>query len=111
MGLASLQKLTRPLCSLLGVLSPFPELTFAFGAGEEGLKICENATFDVIIVDQYMEEAGGVLVGTEVVLKSCQTDCCFVERQFLELAGITAERRALPQHVSAGEYDDLGAAC
>ena len=36
------------------------------------MKICENATFDVIIVDQYMEEAGGVLVGTEVVLKMRQ---------------------------------------
>jgi CheY-like chemotaxis protein len=35
--------------------------------GEEGLSICANNTFDVIIVDQYMEEAGGVMVGTDVV--------------------------------------------
>ena len=37
--------------------------------GEEALEICSNPDnlFDIIIVDQYMEEAGGVLVGTEVV--------------------------------------------
>lgn len=44
--------------------------------GEEALKMCceqdENGdpprTFDIIIVDQYMEEAGGVMVGTDVVV-------------------------------------------
>jgi CheY-like chemotaxis protein len=35
--------------------------------GEEALKICGQEKFDVIIVDQYMEEAGGVMVGTDVV--------------------------------------------
>ena len=35
--------------------------------GEEALAICDTAKFDVIVVDQYMEEAGGVLVGTDVV--------------------------------------------
>ena len=35
--------------------------------GEEALAICCKNTFDVIIVDQYMEEAGGVMVGTDVV--------------------------------------------
>jgi CheY-like chemotaxis protein len=35
--------------------------------GEEALSICANNKFDVIIVDQYMEEAGGVMVGTDVV--------------------------------------------
>jgi CheY-like chemotaxis protein len=35
--------------------------------GEEALQICGHETFDVIIVDQYMEEAGGVMVGTDVV--------------------------------------------
>ncbi|GAX24374.1 phytochrome D [Fistulifera solaris] len=34
--------------------------------GEEALTICGNSNFDVIIVDQYMEEAGGVMVGTDV---------------------------------------------
>jgi len=35
--------------------------------GEEALQICAEETFDVIIVDQYMEEAGGIMVGTDVV--------------------------------------------
>jgi CheY-like chemotaxis protein len=35
--------------------------------GEEALEICGKDSFDVIIVDQYMEEAGGVMVGTDVV--------------------------------------------
>ena len=35
--------------------------------GEEALAVCAKKTFDVIIVDQYMEEAGGVMVGTDVV--------------------------------------------
>mmetsp|Transcript_3569 Transcript_3569/g.5524 ORF Transcript_3569/g.5524 Transcript_3569/m.5524 type:complete len:1042 (-) Transcript_3569:850-3975(-) len=35
--------------------------------GEEALLICGTETFDVILVDQYMEEGGGVMVGTDVV--------------------------------------------
>jgi CheY-like chemotaxis protein len=35
--------------------------------GEEALEICSRSTFDVILVDQYMQEAGGLMVGTEVV--------------------------------------------
>lgn len=35
--------------------------------GEEALGICGKNKFDIIIVDHYMEEAGGVLVGTDVV--------------------------------------------
>eukprot|EP00339_Tiarina_fusa_P000456 CAMPEP_0116998306 /NCGR_PEP_ID=MMETSP0472-20121206/1425_1 /TAXON_ID=693140 ORGANISM="Tiarina fusus, Strain LIS" /NCGR_SAMPLE_ID=MMETSP0472 /ASSEMBLY_ACC=CAM_ASM_000603 /LENGTH=1067 /DNA_ID=CAMNT_0004697421 /DNA_START=41 /DNA_END=3244 /DNA_ORIENTATION=- len=35
--------------------------------GEEALEICGMDKFDVIVVDQYMEEAGGVMVGTDVV--------------------------------------------
>jgi CheY-like chemotaxis protein len=35
--------------------------------GEEALEICSKATFDVIVVDQYMQEAGGMMVGTDVV--------------------------------------------
>ncbi|KAI2493739.1 PAS fold [Fragilaria crotonensis] len=35
--------------------------------GEEALEICANSNFDVIVVDQYMEEAGGVMHGTQVV--------------------------------------------
>jgi len=36
-------------------------------SGEEALVIVGNEEFDVIIVDQYMEESGGVMVGTDVV--------------------------------------------
>mmetsp|Transcript_22473 Transcript_22473/g.50161 ORF Transcript_22473/g.50161 Transcript_22473/m.50161 type:complete len:781 (-) Transcript_22473:2059-4401(-) len=35
--------------------------------GEEALLICGKDKFDVMIVDQFMEEAGGVMVGTDVV--------------------------------------------
>ena len=35
--------------------------------GEEALQICSSEKFNVIIVDQYMEEAGGVMVGTDVI--------------------------------------------
>jgi CheY-like chemotaxis protein len=35
--------------------------------GEEALVICGKEQFDIIVVDQYMEEAGGVMVGTDVV--------------------------------------------
>ena len=45
-----------------------PNCTLAEAStGEEALKICAKESFDVIIVDQYMEEAGGVMVGTDVV--------------------------------------------
>ena len=36
--------------------------------GEEALEICKNKTFDIIIVDQHMEEAGGLLLGTDTVV-------------------------------------------
>lgn len=35
--------------------------------GEDALLICGKERFDVMIVDQYMESAGGVMVGTDVV--------------------------------------------
>merc|ERR1712087_1079572 len=35
--------------------------------GEEALSICGKEMFDVIVVDQYMEQAGGIMVGTDVV--------------------------------------------
>jgi len=35
--------------------------------GEDALLICGQEKFDVMIVDQFMEEAGGVMVGTDVV--------------------------------------------
>jgi signal transduction histidine kinase/CheY-like chemotaxis protein len=36
--------------------------------GEEALSICERESFDVIILDQYMEGAGGVLLGTDTAI-------------------------------------------
>jgi CheY-like chemotaxis protein len=37
--------------------------------GEESISVCENGnTFDVIIMDQYMHEAGGVMVGTDAII-------------------------------------------
>jgi signal transduction histidine kinase len=36
--------------------------------GEESLTLCEKEVFDVIIVDQYMHEAGGVMVGTDAII-------------------------------------------
>lgn len=35
--------------------------------GEDALLICGREKFDVMVVDQFMEEAGGVMVGTDVV--------------------------------------------
>jgi two-component system, NarL family, sensor histidine kinase EvgS len=51
------QKCIAPNCSI-------KEAT----TGEESLSICENEEFDVIIVDQYMHEAGGVMVGTDAII-------------------------------------------
>ena len=43
--------------------------TIEAATGEEALEMCEKEQerFDVIIVYQYMEEAGGVMLGTAVV--------------------------------------------
>jgi CheY-like chemotaxis protein/two-component sensor histidine kinase len=47
-------------------IAPNSAITEA-ATGEEALEICGKEKFDVIVVDQYMEEAGGVMVGTDVV--------------------------------------------
>jgi CheY-like chemotaxis protein len=36
-------------------------------SGEDALAICSKESFDIIVMDQYMEEAGGVMVGIDVV--------------------------------------------
>eukprot|EP00978_Attheya_sp_CCMP212_P005884 scaffold13134_cov52-Attheya_sp.AAC.1 len=36
-------------------------------SGEDAMAICAKESFDIIVVDQYMEGAGGVMVGTDVV--------------------------------------------
>jgi CheY-like chemotaxis protein/two-component sensor histidine kinase len=51
---------------LMKGIAPNSVLTEA-ATGEEALEICGKDKFDVIVVDQYMEEAGGVMVGTDVV--------------------------------------------
>ena len=38
--------------------------------GEEALTVCSDSTFDVVIMDQYMEEAGGTMLGTDAVYAS-----------------------------------------
>lgn len=52
---------------ILKAIAPDSVITEA-STGEEALEICREQRFDVIIVDQYMEGAGGVLVGTDVVM-------------------------------------------
>jgi len=47
-------------------IAPNATITEA-STGEEALVLCGKEKFDVIVVDQYMEEAGGVMVGTDVV--------------------------------------------
>jgi DNA-binding NarL/FixJ family response regulator len=45
-----------------------PNCIFAEAStGEEALKICLKSTVDVIVVDQCTQEAGGMMVGTDVV--------------------------------------------
>jgi hypothetical protein len=48
-------------------VAPNAEITMAIN-GEEALEIVRHRSFDIIICDQYMEEAGGVLVGTDVII-------------------------------------------
>jgi CheY-like chemotaxis protein len=48
-------------------IAPKAELSEA-STGEEALEICKNKTFDIIIIDQHMEEAGGQLLGTDTVV-------------------------------------------
>merc|ERR1712238_261420 len=45
-------------------LAPNANITEA-PTGEKALEICKEMKFDVIIVDQHMEEAGGLLAGTD----------------------------------------------
>jgi PAS domain S-box-containing protein len=48
-------------------IAPNAKITEA-STGEEALEICNERKFDVILVDQHMEEAGGVLLGTDTVV-------------------------------------------
>jgi len=48
-------------------IAPNAEISMAVN-GEEALEIVSQRSFDIIICDQYMEQAGGVLVGTDVII-------------------------------------------
>ncbi|KAG7347634.1 hybrid sensor and regulator fused protein [Nitzschia inconspicua] len=48
-------------------VTPNAEIIMAVN-GEAALEIVRNCRFDIIICDQYMEEAGGVMVGTDVII-------------------------------------------
>ena len=47
-------------------VAPNCQITEA-ATGEEAIELCGRQTFDVCIMDQYMSEAGGVMVGTDAV--------------------------------------------
>lgn len=51
------QKCIAPNCSITEAAT-----------GEDALKICDTSQFDVVVMDQYMQEAGGVMVGTDVII-------------------------------------------
>ena len=48
-------------------IAPHSEIIEA-STGEDALALCEKSNFDVIIMDQYMEESGGILVGTDAII-------------------------------------------
>lgn len=75
--------------------------------GEEALMICGKETFDVIVVDQYMEEAGGVMVGTDVVfamrrmrIKSIIIGCSGndMDEQFTEAGADMVWKKPMPSN-------------
>lgn len=48
--------------------------------GEEAIELCAKRSFDVIIIDHFMEEAGGVMVGTDAIfaLRRMRVNCVIV---------------------------------
>jgi len=44
------------------------------GTGEKAIEMCGQGNFDIIIVDNYMEEAGGVMLGTDAVVAMRRMD-------------------------------------
>lgn len=61
-------KLNRMMLSrrIKNLIAPNSKITVVENA-EKAIDICENQEFDVMICDQYMEEAGGVMVGTDFI--------------------------------------------
>lgn len=75
--------------------------------GEEALLMCGTEQFDVIVVDQYMEEAGGVLVGTDVVfaMRRMRIDSIIVgcsgndiDEEFLEAGADWVWKKPMPSN-------------
>ena len=75
--------------------------------GEEALLICGTDKFDVIVVDQYMEEAGGVMVGTDVVfaMRRMRIDSIIIgcsgndmDEQFLEAGADWVWKKPMPSN-------------
>jgi CheY-like chemotaxis protein len=48
-------------------IAPNAKIALA-ASGEEAMEIVKEQKFDVIICDQYMEESGGVMVGTDAII-------------------------------------------
>ena len=75
--------------------------------GEAALKILETESFDVIIIDQYMEDAGGLLLGTDTILamrrrgiESLIIGCSGndIEKDFLEAGANHCWQKPLPSN-------------
>lgn len=92
------QKGVAPNCSITEVPT-----------GEKALEILETGSFDVIIVDQYMEDAGGMLLGTDTILamrrqkiKSLIIGCSGndIEKDFLEAGADYCWQKPLPSNAT-----------
>ena len=75
--------------------------------GEDALLICGTEKFDVIVVDQFMEEAGGVMVGTDVVfaLRRMRIDSIVIgcsgndiDEQYLEAGANFVWKKPMPSN-------------
>ena len=75
--------------------------------GEEALLICGKDRFDVMIVDQFMQGAGGVMVGTDVVfamrrmrINSVMIGCSGndIGTQFFEVGADMVWRKPMPSN-------------
>mmetsp|Transcript_10740 Transcript_10740/g.25976 ORF Transcript_10740/g.25976 Transcript_10740/m.25976 type:complete len:855 (-) Transcript_10740:65-2629(-) len=97
-------------------IAPKAKITEA-ATGEAALELCKQKKFDVILVDQHMEEAGGVLLGTETVvamrrrkLDSVIVGCSGndIDQQFME-AGTdwVMKKPTPPNHVIVGKLRHL----
>jgi len=75
--------------------------------GEQALLMCETDSYDVIIVDQYMEEAGGVMRGTDAIaaMRRSEIDSFIIgcsgndlEAQFLSAGADLVWQKPMPSN-------------